>query len=649
MDQEHDEDRNEAGKTLARDRVLLAPEPDDKRDEALAADAKSCPGKVLELFHRFFMAFPVQIVMVLLTVVDIVFLIYEFSTNKTRFEILTMFTSTGFMFEVLAGLGHLQSNYFLFEKSWVIGEVSVVTTSFVVEYVQFILKIVFFTRFSSWVAYLRAVRFFRVLIVWKTRSKKFATAIRRLVSADRRRLEFGGYDLDLTYVNNRVIAMSWPSDGLEGLYRNNINHVAQYLNERHPDSYMIFNLCSERQYDESKFGYRVHRYKLDDHNPGALSVMVDFALDVDQFLKKSKRNIVVIHCKGGKGRTGTMICTHFLFSGFAETAQAALSHFGSQRTSDFAKSFQGVESPSQERYVRYFGELVKRARDARIPIALPPANKVRITKLVLHFIPIKWWDVSRIWFAVLQNPSDDQRLAVYISNPSVGFVPNVGAVKYKHGKPLQTEHEAEPDAAQCTMAGTVPHIAGLPYSKSVALDPAAAASSNRNIFNETEKMAIPTISELKKASKEILTGEVAANVFSPSADDDLSTGKNGNDDDGGSSTPQLATNSSAAGTSSPPATPISAVGVFDKRVDVEFDCSKIPALTADVVIKFFYDEDMPDTLHCPLQVWFNVNMESDHAKIRWTRPDIDGPHKDPKYKKFPRDFSMSIDLAPAHI
>lgn len=43
----------------------------------------------------------------------------------------------------------------------------------------------------------------------------------------------GGYNLDLTYIGKRIIAMSFPGSGISSLFRNDIDDVARFLKERH--------------------------------------------------------------------------------------------------------------------------------------------------------------------------------------------------------------------------------------------------------------------------------------------------------------------------------------------------------------------------------------------------------------------------------
>jgi len=49
------------------------------------------------------------------------------------------------------------------------------------------------------------------------------------VSGPKKRFQEDGYNLDLTYVCPRIVAMSFPASGIETLYRNNIENVFQWF------------------------------------------------------------------------------------------------------------------------------------------------------------------------------------------------------------------------------------------------------------------------------------------------------------------------------------------------------------------------------------------------------------------------------------
>lgn len=115
-----------------------------------------------------------------------------------------------------------------------------------------------------------------------------------IVSGQNRRYRQDGYDLDLAYVTDNIIAMSYPFEGLKGqrslyplsnasrtflhcvhdhackvlplnnplptacfgaeFYRNPLSRVRKFLDNKHEGHYKLFNLCSERFYNASKFG-----------------------------------------------------------------------------------------------------------------------------------------------------------------------------------------------------------------------------------------------------------------------------------------------------------------------------------------------------------------------------------------------------------
>ena len=51
-------------------------------------------------------------------------------------------------------------------------------------------------------------------------------------------------------------------------------------------------------------------FQIDDHNVPSLEQMLDLVRDVREWLHggEGRKRVVALHCKGGKGRTGTMIC-----------------------------------------------------------------------------------------------------------------------------------------------------------------------------------------------------------------------------------------------------------------------------------------------------------------------------------------------------
>ena len=201
--------------------------------------------------------------------------------------------------------------------------------------------------------------------------------LKSLVSKAKTRFCYDGFDLDLTYITTRIIGMGLPSTSIEGIYRNNMDDVKRFFATRHKDHYKVYNLCEEKAYPKDSF-YKQGYYPFVDHEAPPISLLIAFCQDAESFLKENEKNVVAIHCKAGKGRTGTFICCLMLSLKIFNTAEECLAYYGMMRAGDG----KGVTIPSQIRYVHYFEKITKN----KLNPTLNP-KRIIIRKIKLISIP----------------------------------------------------------------------------------------------------------------------------------------------------------------------------------------------------------------------------------------------------------------------
>ena len=185
-----------------------------------------------------------------------------------------------------------------------------------------------------------------------------ASFLKHLVSKKKRRYQDSEFDLDMAYITDRVIAMGYPSVGLEAIYRNDVNDVIAFFEKKHKGNVKIYNLCLEKDriYEKKLFlRSKVALFPSLDHNPCSVKLLLEFCVDICLFLILNLDSVAAVHCKAGKGRTGVMICCYLVFSGLCKNTEEAVNYYGVMRTTNM----KGVTIASQIRYIRYFETFLK--------------------------------------------------------------------------------------------------------------------------------------------------------------------------------------------------------------------------------------------------------------------------------------------------
>ena len=329
----------------------------------------------------FFRIFTVLLIMADFIIVIIDLAKYDCASDDQPLEIIAHIIICYFVIEVAARIFYQGRIFF---SNWLdVVDMVVVAVSFVIDVIFMIISADGCgegARYIQLVVIGRVVRVLRggrIIYVMYVQRRHVAKSTRQVISQNKRRYQKDGFDLDLCYITERVIAMSFPSKGMMAMYRNPVQEVARFFNTKHRGHYRIYNLCSERDYDETLFFNNVERVFIDDHNVPKLREMLEFTANAREFMSADETNVIAIHCKGGKGRTGTMICTWLIDCGLLDSASESLEYFGDRRT-DLSKgsTFQGVETPSQSRYVGYYEKL-----KTQYNRQLPPKKVLKIQSI----------------------------------------------------------------------------------------------------------------------------------------------------------------------------------------------------------------------------------------------------------------------------
>ncbi|KAJ6654744.1 hypothetical protein lerEdw1_006607 [Lerista edwardsae] len=163
------------------------------------------------------------------------------------------------------------------------------------------------------------------------------------------------YDFDLTYITERIISVFFPPALEEQRYRGNLREVAQMLKSKHEDKYMLFNL-SEKRHDLIRLNPKVQDFGWPDLHAPPLDKICSICKAMETWLNSDPQHVVVLHCKGNKGKTGVIVAAYMYFSKISASADQALSTLTMRKFCEdkVAASLQ----PSQKRYIHYFSGLL---------------------------------------------------------------------------------------------------------------------------------------------------------------------------------------------------------------------------------------------------------------------------------------------------
>ncbi|KAM5303146.1 tensin-3 isoform 1-T1 [Glossophaga mutica] len=180
-----------------------------------------------------------------------------------------------------------------------------------------------------------------------------------------------GHELDLTYVTERIIAVSFPTGCSEEAYLHSLQEVTRMLRSKHGDNYLVLNL-SEKRYDLAKLNPKILDVGWPELHAPPLDKVCTICKAQESWLNSDPQHVVVIHCRGGRGRIGVVISSYMHFTNVSASADQALDRFAMKKYYDDKVS--ALMQPSQKRYVQFLSGL------------LAGTVKMNASPLFLHFV-----------------------------------------------------------------------------------------------------------------------------------------------------------------------------------------------------------------------------------------------------------------------
>lgn len=144
----------------------------------------------------------------------------------------------------------------------------------------------------------------------------------------------------------------WPKKA----YRNPVDQLVAFLDKKHGEGWAIFEFRAEGTgYPDAEVYNRVHHFPWPDHHPPPFRLIPNLMAAMRNWINAEGKEgdgarVAVVHCKAGKGRSGSVACS-YLISQEGWRREDALKRFTTRRMR--AGFGEGVSIPSQLRWVRY--------------------------------------------------------------------------------------------------------------------------------------------------------------------------------------------------------------------------------------------------------------------------------------------------------
>lgn len=221
---------------------------------------------------------------------------------------------------------------------------------------------------------------------------------------------------DLAYITPRLIVSSGPvSDPIKKCYRYPIEDLVTILTMKHGDNWHIWNLRGEgKGYSEEDVYGKMSYYPFPDHQPPSFDILLHICMNIHSFLSKDERNVALVHCRAGKGRSGTIICGVLMLEAFINGKAISIDMANDLYTQMRMRPGigKGVSIRSQLRYLKYWEVYLNSKESMKREIRL--ANRMGASTVNLSIESITWKGLGYYLGTLTDTLNLDVRIEGYV-------------------------------------------------------------------------------------------------------------------------------------------------------------------------------------------------------------------------------------------
>lgn len=178
-------------------------------------------------------------------------------------------------------------------------------------------------------------------------------------------------DAQVVYITDRLITMSHPAMAsavdADITGQRKLAAVGHMLTQRHNGRFMVWNI-SEVDYETRILDEQVLTFSFPGSPSPPLGLLLKLLISMEAWMKADDRNVAVVHCLTGKGRTSMVLASFLCWMGQAGFGDIykALNYIAACKQ----LSFDELTIPSQRRYASYFKNMLDGVRPSQPPLML---------------------------------------------------------------------------------------------------------------------------------------------------------------------------------------------------------------------------------------------------------------------------------------